>query len=117
MDIKIYCEKWLPGNGERCFNKCDFIIEAFDQAKNKQQFIEYYQDKAKYLISCNGIAGISIKKEIKIKKTGNIFFVGDGTTGVSVQHPAMAPKVIACASLMAGIILDICTSKKEKKQI
>ncbi len=118
VKIKLHTKKWNVSDGECYFKGCDFIIEAFDIPKNKQQFIEYYQDKTKYLISANGIAGINITPQIQIKKIGNIFFVGDRKTGVSKHQPPMSPGVITCASLMAGIVLNICTfiPKKAKKR-
>ena len=107
-NIKTHNVLWAPRNNNQFFSNCDIIVEAFDQAQCKRQFVEFYQNKAKFIVSGNGMAGFLIKKNMGIKKIGNIYLVGDGTTDTTQGHPPMAPRVTACAAMMAGVILDFC---------
>lgn len=106
-DITIHARKWSLETAERYFGNCDVIIEAFDQAVVKRAFVEYYQSRAKVVVSGNGVAGKDSKALLRVKKVGNIYFVGDQATAVSKQHPPLAPRVMACAALMAGVVLDL----------
>lgn len=107
LDIQTHTVKWSPAEGERYFQEADFVVEAFDQADFKYQFVQYYQDKTKIVVSGNGMAGLTEKQPMQKRKIGNIYLVGDGTTDSACGHPPMAPRVIACAAMMAEIILDL----------
>ena len=98
---------WRPESGDQYFSGCDLIIEAFDQAEWKFRFVEFYQDRAKFLVSGNGMAGLLEKKPMRVKKLGNVYMVGDFTTDSAQGHPPMAPRVSACAAMMAEIVLDL----------
>ncbi|MCK5580567.1 MAG: sulfur carrier protein ThiS adenylyltransferase ThiF [Candidatus Omnitrophica bacterium] len=108
-DAQITTHKilWSLENSPSFFNGCDFILEAFDHAECKRDFVEYYQDKTPHLISGNGMAGLLQKKPITIKTIGNIHIVGDNTTDIADGHPPMAPRVTICAAMMAEIVLDL----------
>ena len=105
--IVIHQTKWTPEIGAQFFKDCDFIVEAFDQTMWKHKFVDFYHDKAKALVSGIGMAGLLEKQPMKIKKVGNIYFAGDGITDAAQGHPPMAPRVSACAAMMAEVILDL----------
>lgn len=111
-NITTFQETWTVDQGDAYFKNFDFIIEAFDNAQNKHAFVEYYQNKAPYIISGNGMAGLFEKKPLKIKKMGNIYFVGDFSTDTSKGHPPLAPRVTACAAIMSEIVLDLTLGKE-----
>ena len=106
-DVIIHQLKWTPQEGEKYFQDCDYIVEAFDQAEWKHKFVDYYHDKAKFVVSGVGMAGLLQKLPMKIRKAGNIYFCGDGETDSAHGHPPMAPRVALCAALMAEIVLDL----------
>lgn len=106
IDCRISKTTWTSDTGDQYFGGCDFIIEAFDVAEYKSQFVEYYQDKAAFVISGNGLAGFSTEA-LPVRKVDNIFLVGDTVTGVSQEAPPLAPRVTTCAAMMAGIVLDL----------
>jgi sulfur carrier protein ThiS adenylyltransferase len=107
LRIIIHKTKWSTEIGNQFFQNCDFIIEAFDQADWKKKFVDYYHDKTKYIISGNGMAGLLEKKPLQIRRIGNIYIAGDGSTDTHQGHPPMAPRVTACAAMMAEIVLDL----------
>jgi sulfur carrier protein ThiS adenylyltransferase len=94
------------------FQDREVLFEAFDNVESKSLLLEHFGSTDKLLIFGNGMAGISNQQEIKIKKIKeNIYFVGDGQTQVSSQNPPLAPRVTACAALMASCALEIITQK------
>ncbi len=107
VQIQAHQLKWTPQIGGQFFKNCDFIIEAFDNKEWKHKFVDFYCDKTRCLVSGVGMAGLLEKKPMTIKKAGNIYFVGDGTTDAALGNPPMAPRVVACAGMMAEIILDL----------
>ena len=113
LDITIHQAKWSPETAGKYFKDCDFMVEAFDVADFKHKFVDYYHDKAKVMISGIGMAGLVEKKPMTIKKIGNIYFVGDRTTDSHQGHPPMAPRVTACAAMMAEIVLDLTLGIKQ----
>lgn len=110
--IKTHSVLWTPQNGLRFFKNCPIIAEAFDGKENKHSFVEFYQDKAKIIVSGNGMAGLNNKKLLRVKTMGNIYIVGDYTTDASLGNPPLAPRVTMCAAMMAQIILDYALSTR-----
>ncbi|HPM08003.1 MAG TPA: sulfur carrier protein ThiS adenylyltransferase ThiF [Bacilli bacterium] len=107
LDVHTHCLRWGPAIGEKFFKGCDFVVEAFDQVDNKHAFITFYQDKHKYIISGSGMAGLKEKREMHVKKVGNVYIAGDLSTDVAEGHPPLAPRVTACAAMMAEVIMDL----------
>lgn len=107
LEITIHKTQWTPANGQAYFAHCHFIIEAFDAAQWKYQFVDYYHTRVPVMVSGVGMAGLLEKKPLCIKKVGNVYFVGDLNTDSALGHPPMAPRVTACAAMMAEIVLDL----------
>jgi sulfur carrier protein ThiS adenylyltransferase len=105
--IKVSKVRWSKTSGDKFFRACDFVVEAFDRVESKHQFVEFYQDRAAVVVSGTGLAGISPDRPLKVQRAGNIYFVGDQKSGISKHCPPMAPRVTACAALMAEIILNL----------
>jgi sulfur carrier protein ThiS adenylyltransferase len=99
--------KWSPDNAKNFFQNCTIIVEAFDNADFKHQFVEYYQDKARYIVSGNGMAGLNEKLPMTRRRIGNVYFNGNGTTDSVEGHPPLAPRVTQCAAMMAQTVLDL----------
>ena len=53
------------------------------------------------------MAGLLEKQPMKLRKIGNIYIAGDGITDAAQGHPPMAPRVTACAAMMAETVLDL----------
>jgi len=105
--IIIHQTKWHEGNAEGFFKGFDYIVEAFDVADWKYRFVQYYSPRFPVIISGVGMAGLSEKKPMTVKKMGNIYICGDRVTDSAQGHPPMAPRVTQCAAMMAEIILDL----------
>ena len=97
---------WHPTLAVDPFLPCDILIEAFDKAETKAAFINHYSDKAPYIVSGNGMAGIS-GPPLSVHRHGNVFIIGDEQTEAGDRHPPMAPRVTVCAAMMAEIVLKV----------
>ena len=105
--VQIHHQTWDEKTSAGIFINSDFIVEAFDAAEMKTRFVNFYHHRAAYVISGNGMAGFNEPTGIGVRNVGNIYFIGDGITAVDHNHPPMAPRVMECASKMAGIILKL----------
>lgn len=89
------------------FSEKDIIFEAVDTVESKTMMLESFGNSGKLLIVGSGMAGISNQNALTIKKIKDgVFMVGDGVTSVGQEHPPLAPRVTACASLMASVALE-----------
>ena len=102
--------EWSLDNASDFFKNREIIIESFDKPDDKTKFIEYYQDKTKYIVSGNGMAGIAGGTATSIKKLKNIYIIGDQSTDTGDGHPPLAPRVTACAATMADVVLNLTLS-------
>jgi sulfur carrier protein ThiS adenylyltransferase len=99
-------------NSADYFRDCDVVFEAFDGAITKKMFIETLAGSSAIVISGNGMAGLSNKTPLLIKKIhAKLFIVGDQATQVGPDNPPFAPRVVACAALMASVALEIACQK------
>lgn len=108
---QISAVEWEIPQAHRFFKTSDIVIEAFDNASYKAQFVEYYLSKRKVVVSGNGLAGLGGKKQLIIKKLRDLYIVGDQQTEVDRHHPPLAPRVNECASIMAGVVLNLVIPK------
>ncbi len=89
------------------YQNADIIFEAFDNVESKKLIIETFGNSGKLVILASGMAGFSNANEIRIKTIkDNVYMVGDRKTEVGLQNPPLAPRVIACAALMASVALE-----------
>jgi len=111
VTVTLRQQEWSKDTASGLFHNCAIMVEAFDQAAVKCDFVEYYRTRAAFVVSGNGMAGLDIKTEISVRKTGNIFLIGDGITDITDGHPPLAPRVIECAAKMANAVLQLTLYK------
>jgi sulfur carrier protein ThiS adenylyltransferase len=107
VDVTVHHVRWSPENGKTFFQNCSVIVEAFDRADIKKSFVEYYASRRPLIVSGVGMAGTNRKTPMAVKRIGNIYFVGDGTSDIHDGLPPMATRVLTCAAMMAEVILDL----------
>jgi len=94
------------------FQNADCIVEAFDSAEDKRMFLEAFGGTGKLLVMGNGMSGIRNASPLLIRKlSGPIYLVGDGETAATPETPPCAPRVMACAALMASVVLECICEK------
>lgn len=90
--VNPYPQKITPTNLSLIFGKVDILIEALDEAEEKQMLIENWQQlyPDKYLIGASGMAGVGKNELIHIEQIGTLFLVGDGITEIDELYPTAA---------------------------
>ena len=107
VEIVAHQTRLTPSNIACHFESAQCLCEAFDRPEAKQMFLEAFLASKKFLVMGSGMAGISNRTAISIRKLKeNLHLVGDGVTPVSPKNPPCAPRVSACAGLMASVVLE-----------
>jgi sulfur carrier protein ThiS adenylyltransferase len=99
------------------FAGCDIIVEAFDQASEKEMLIETVQEKMPGipLIIGSGMAGWGKSDLLKCKKADEFLYVcGDESSEVSEELPCLAPRVGIVSNMQANLVLEILLLKEKK---
>jgi sulfur carrier protein ThiS adenylyltransferase len=107
LHLKTDQKRITAENIKNTFIDCDIVIEAFDRAADKALFYGHFSRGPKLTILGNGVAGTNHLTDIDIiQPKKNVYIVGDGHSDVDSGLRPFAPKVTACAALMAGIALQ-----------
>ena len=107
VEIATFQTRLTAENITHHFESADCLCEAFDRPEAKQMFLEAFLASKKFLVMGSGMAGISNQTPIAIRKLKeNLHLVGDSVTPVGPENPPCAPRVSACAGLMASVILE-----------
>ncbi|HAR49329.1 thiamine biosynthesis protein ThiF [Smithella sp. SCADC] len=106
-EITSYQERITAQNAKILFEKCDAVVEAFDQPVDKKMLAEVYADSERFYVSASGLAGWGNSDEIIVRKISETFcLIGDGKSGVSQQSPPCSPRVNIAAAKEADCVLE-----------
>lgn len=107
--VIAYEIKLDPAHILRYFRDCDVIVEAFDQADQKEMLIETVLSAfpEKPLIVGTGMAGWGMNQGIHYRHEENLHICGDEITEISENVPALAPRVGMVANMQANVVLEI----------
>ena len=99
------------------FRDCDIIVEAFDQADQKEMLIETVLTEfpEKPLIIGLGMAGWGKNDMIHCRKVDNMFICGDEVSEIAPDLPPVAPRVGMVANMQANVVLDLLLKQKITK--
>ena len=122
LQVEIYDRKLDSENLIEIFNQVHVLIEAFDQADQKEMLLETaletWPDRP--LVIGIGMAGYGHTELLRIRVSGNIYICGDGISEISPDNPPIAPRVGIVANMQADktieLILEI-ESKEVDKQV
>jgi len=95
------------------FGKVDILIEALDDADQKQMLIENWQElyPEKYLIGASGIAGVGKNELIHTEQIGTLFLIGDGISEIEDGVFPTAARVAVVANMQANLCLELLLQK------
>lgn len=107
-ELEIVIEKQrITRANVQVFDKCDVIVEAFDQVESKQIILEQYVGGDTLVVATSGIAGWGNSDAIKVNQVvPNFYLIGDLQTAVNNDNPPMSPKVQIAAAKQADVILE-----------
>jgi len=115
-DIKVFPHaiKLNPENIVKIFNKCDVVVEAFDDAVMKQMIIEtvLIEMPDMPLVVGLGMAGWGDNNSIGFRQEGNLYICGDEKTEIAEDIPPLAPRVGIVANMQANTVLEILMKGK-----
>ena len=109
VNVDIFDTRLAEDNLIKIFGNCDIIVEAFDEASQKQMLIETFllEMPDKIIVSGVGLAGYGNNNALKTSKFGNLFICGDNISEVSEMNPPLAPRVGIVANMQANQVLEL----------
>lgn len=116
VKIDIYNIKVSRENVAELTEGCDYICEAFDDAKTKADIISEILSSCpeKIIVSASGMAGLGSANEIKTKKVlKNLYVCGDEYSDFKEYEGMMAPRVMICAAHQANILLRLAAGEEK----
>lgn len=107
--VATYPIRVTPVNLESIFAGADILLEAFDDAAEKEMLIETWQSlfPDKTIIAASGLAGVGKNHLLHTERSGMLYLVGDG---VSELEPGISPvsaRVAIVANLQANLCLEL----------
>lgn len=111
--VNPYPLKITSVNLSMIFGKVDILIEALDDADQKQMLIENWQElyPEKYLIGASGIAGVGKNELIHTEQIGTLFLIGDGISEIEDGMYPTAARVAVVANMQANLCLELLLQK------
>ena len=107
--IQAHDTKITEENIGLLYSTCDVVVEAFDDASQKEMFINYVLSNfpEKPLVAGSGMAGWGALDLLKITKSGNLYVCGDEQNEVTVNNPAFASRVNIVANMQADKVVEL----------
>lgn len=116
VNIEVFDTRLDESNLIKIYGQCDIIVEAFDEASQKQMIIETFLSEMpeKKIISGVGLAGFGNNNLLKTSRFGNLYICGDNISEVSELNPPLAPRVGIVANMQANQVLEILLSTESQ---
>lgn len=93
----------------KLFKSCDVIVEAFDDAEQKEMIIECVLSEMPDtpIVSGLGLAGYGNTNSLQVQQFGNLYVCGDSHSEVSENDPPLAPRVGVVSNMQANQVLEL----------
>ncbi|MBW6513392.1 MAG: sulfur carrier protein ThiS adenylyltransferase ThiF [Candidatus Syntrophosphaera sp.] len=113
--VSVYNVRITPVNLESVFGKADILIEAFDDAGQKEMLIETWQSlyPERYIIAASGLAGVGKNELIHTERLGTLFIVGDGVSELQEGVSPVSARVAVVANMQANLCLELLLGQKD----
>jgi sulfur carrier protein ThiS adenylyltransferase len=101
------------GNILEIFTGCDVIVEAFDQADQKEMLIETILSEMpeKPLVIGLGMAGWGMNDSIHCRRVENLYICGDEVSEIRPDLQPIAPRVGMVSNMQANVVLELLLGK------
>lgn len=98
------------------FGGADLLVEAFDQADQKQMLVEAWLASfpRKPIIIASGLAGFGGNNKIRQRKLGQVYICGDEATECDECTAPMAPRITIVAAMQANLAVELLVKMKGK---
>jgi len=107
----IHNKKLAKEDIKTIYKNVNIMVEAFDKAESKAWLIESWclNFPTKEIVCASGISGFGNIDKMIVKKTGKIYFIGDGITDMS--EGLNSAKVLIAANMQASTVMEILVNK------
>ena len=110
-DVNIVIHNILidPTNIAGIFDGVEVLVEALDQADQKEMLIESALEKwpDRPLVVGSGMAGFGKTEKIRIKKYDQLYICGDEIEEIGPENPPLAPRIGIVANMQDDAVLEI----------
>lgn len=114
IELVLHPVKVTPANFCDIFEGADLILEALDEAEQKEMLIscwaKNYPDR--HIIIASGIAGYGKNETIHTEHYGFLHIVGDLTSELQAGICPIATRVAVVANLQANLALELLAPQK-----
>ncbi|HPX09897.1 MAG TPA: sulfur carrier protein ThiS adenylyltransferase ThiF [Candidatus Cloacimonas sp.] len=114
IELVLHPVKVTPANFCDIFEGADLLLEALDEAEQKEMLIscwaKYYPDR--HIIIASGIAGYGKNETIHTEHYGLLHIVGDLTSELQAGICPIATRVAVVANLQANLALELLAQHK-----
>ncbi|MFA7200797.1 MAG: sulfur carrier protein ThiS adenylyltransferase ThiF [Bacteroidales bacterium] len=107
--VRVFHEKITPDNARSFFSSCHVVVEAFDNAEEKEWFAVWMDKHLPRipLIMASGISGWGHPEQMRVQRTSNIYVCGHQVEPEKKEIPLLAPRVMQVAMMQADLVLEI----------
>lgn len=107
--VQVYDTRITEENIGLIYSTCDIVVEAFDEASQKEMFINYMLTNFPEipLVAGSGMAGWGRIELLKIIQSDNLYICGDEESEASEENPPLAPRVNIVSNMQADKVLEL----------
>lgn len=107
--VQVYDTRITEENIGLIYSTCDIVVEAFDEASQKEMFINYMLTNFPKipLVAGSGMAGWGRVELLKIVQSDNLYICGDEESEASEENPPLAPRVNIVSNMQADKVLEL----------
>jgi len=112
--VQVYDTRITEENIGLIYSTCDIVVEAFDEASQKEMFINYMLTNFPEipLVAGSGMAGWGRIELLKIVQSDNLYICGDEESEASEENPPLAPRVNIVSNMQADKVLELLLRAK-----
>jgi len=107
--VQVYDTRITEENIGLIYSTCDIVVEAFDEASQKEMFINYMLTNFPEipLVAASGMAGWGRIELLKVVQSDNLYICGDEESEASEENPPLAPRVNIVSNMQADKVLEL----------
>ena len=107
LEMQAIDQRLHAGNIRKVFERCQILVEALDDARDKKMMAEAFIADPRVLVCASGIGGWGDSDRIKTRRPRDTFIiVGDGESEISVNRPPTAAIVGLAAAKQADAVIE-----------
>ncbi|HQM17629.1 MAG TPA: sulfur carrier protein ThiS adenylyltransferase ThiF [Candidatus Cloacimonas sp.] len=114
INLVLHPVEITPANFNAIFCTADLLIEALDEAEQKEMLISYWASNFpnKHLIAASGLAGFGKNASIHTEHYGFLHIVGDLKSELKPEISPVATRVAVVANMQANLALELIAKAK-----